>query len=108
VYFWPAMFTVATRTAPVFDAIDSPTVPLAFPLCPAVTTIQVTGLVAFQPHPLSVATSTDRRPPAAAMVSPARFNVNTQGAGAWLTATLCDPTTIAPVRPDGTGFGATV
>jgi hypothetical protein len=34
--------------------------------------------------------------------------VNAHGAGACVTATLCEPTTIAPERGDGTGFGATL
>jgi hypothetical protein len=76
------MFSAATREPPEFKATASPTVPLAFPLWPDVTTIQLTALVTFQPHPPSVATSTDRRPPGAAMASPERLNVNTHGAGA--------------------------
>jgi hypothetical protein len=83
-------------------------VPLAFPLCPDVTAIQFTALVAVQPQPVSVVTSTDRRLPAAGAESPGRLNVNTHAAAAWVTGTLWDPTAIAPLRAEGTGFGATV
>jgi hypothetical protein len=92
----------------VFGAIVSPMVPLAVPLWPDDTTIQFTGLVACQLQPASVVTSTERRPPVAAMLSLVRPSVNTQGAAAWLIATVCEPTTIVPLRVDGTGFGATV
>jgi hypothetical protein len=77
------------------------------PLCDDATTIQFTGLVALHAQPVSVATSTDRRPPLAEMVSPPRLNLKVHGAGACVNPTLCEPTTIAPERGDGTGFGAT-
>jgi hypothetical protein len=89
-------------------ATASPTVPLAFPLCPEDTTIQLAPLVALQVHPLIVATSTASVPPAAAIPSPARLSVNTHGAAAWLMATLCVSTMIAPAREDGAGLAATV
>jgi hypothetical protein len=63
-------------------------VALAVPLCGADTAIQLDRLVADQLHPLRVVTSTASRPPAAAIPSPARLNVNSHGAAAWLTATL--------------------
>jgi hypothetical protein len=83
-------------------------VALAFPLWPADTAIQLARLVAFQVQPLRVVTSTASRPPDDAIPSPARLNVNSHGAAAWLTATLCAPTVMAPAREDGTGLGATV
>jgi hypothetical protein len=81
---------------------------LTVPLWPADTAIQLDRLVAVQLQPLRVVTSTASRPPAAAIPSPARLKVNSHGAAAWLTATLCAPTVIAPAREDGTGLGATV
>ena len=89
-------------------ATASPTVPLAFPLCPDDTTIQFDPLVAFQLQPLIVVTSTASRPPPADIPSPARLSVNTHGAAAWLMATLCVSTSIVPAREDGTGLDATV
>lgn len=102
------MLTSPTREGPVLVATASPTVPLPFPLCPDDTTIQLDPLVAFQLQPLMVVMSTATRPPAAAMASPARFNVNTHGAAAWLMATLWVPTVMVPAREDGTGLAATV
>ena len=55
-----------------------------------------------------VVTSTASRPPPAAIPSPGRLSENAQAAAAWLTATLWLPTTMAPVREEGTGLGATV
>ena len=92
----------------MLGATAIPTVPLAFPLCPDDTTIQFDPLAALQLQPLMVVTSTASRPPAAAIASPFRPSVKTHGAAAWVMATLCAPTTMAPEREDGTGLGATV
>ena len=100
------MFTDPTRTSPGLTATTSPTVLLPLPLG-GVATIQFTGLAAFQEQPPSVATSTDRRPPADEIASPPRLSLNVHGAGAWVSPTLCEPTTMAPERVAGTGFGAT-
>jgi len=104
----PAIATSPVRADPRFGATASTTVVLTVPLWPADTAIQLDRLVAVQLQPLRVVTSTASRPPAAAIPSPARLNLNSQGAAAWLTATLCAPTVIAPAREDGTGLGATV
>ena len=100
------MFTVATRAASGLTATTSPTVPLPFPLA-GDATIQFTGLAALHPHPASAVTSTDNRPPVADTVSAPRLNLKVHGAGACDTPTLCEPTTMAPDRAEGTGFGAT-
>lgn len=76
------MFTVATRAVSEFTATVSTTVPLPFPLGDEATTIQFTGLAAFHVHPESAATSTDSRPPTAAMESLPRLNLKLHGAGA--------------------------
>jgi hypothetical protein len=102
------MFTDATRATSGLTATTSPTVPFPLPFCGDATTIQFTGLVAFQVQPPTVDTSTGRRPPAAEIASPPRLSLNVQGAGAWVNATLCEPTTMALERGVGTGFGATV
>jgi hypothetical protein len=102
------MATCPTRAAPILTATTSPTAPPALPLWPDDTEIQFAELAAFQPQPFSVETFTVSRPPAAAMVSPVRLNEYTHGAAAWLTATVCEPTTMDPDRVEGTGFGATV
>jgi hypothetical protein len=81
---------------------------LPLPPGPDVTTIQFTGLVAVHAQPPRVETSTDRRPPAAAIVSPPRLSLKLHGAGACVNATLPAPTTIALEREEGTGFGATL
>ena len=81
---------------------------MAFPLCPEDTTIQLEPLVAFHVQPLIVVTSTASRPPPATISSPVRLSLNTHGAAAWLMATLCASTMMAPAREDGTGLGATV
>lgn len=106
--FCPAIATSPVRADPRFAPTASPTVALPFPLWPADTAIQLARLVALQLQPVRVVTSTASRPPAAAIPSPARLNVNSHGAAAWLTATLCAPTVMAPAREDGTGLGATV
>ena len=102
------MFTRPTRAAPALAATATATVPLAEPLCADVIAIQVESLVAVQVQPASVATSTESRPPPDAIASPARLNVNTQGAAAWFSDTPCEPTMTIAERADGTGFGATV
>jgi hypothetical protein len=102
------MLTAAPRAAPGFGVTASSTVPPPFPVSPDVIAIQFTGLVAVQLQPPIVPTSMDRRPPPAPSASEVRLNVKTHGAGACVNDTLCEPTTIAPVRVEGTGLGATV
>jgi hypothetical protein len=95
------------RAPPAFGAIVSATVPLALPLCPDETAIQLAVDAAVHAQPLSVATSNDERPPAAAIESDERLSVYRHGAGAWLSWTRCEPTAIVADRADGAGFAAT-
>jgi hypothetical protein len=99
--------TTPLRCAPALAAIDSTTVPFAFPLRPDWMPIQAAVVVAVHPHPVSVATSTERRPPGAPIESPLRLRSKRHGAAAWLTATRCEPTTMAEERDEGAGFAAT-
>ena len=92
----------------MFAATDRPTVPFALPLCPDVTEIHGTPLVAVQPQPLIVDTSTLRRPPAAAIESPDRLSEKRHGAAACETSTLCALTVMAPDLGEGTVFAATL
>ena len=101
------MFTMPTRAAATLVLTSSATVPFALPFCPDTTLIHAAALVAFQAHPVIVVTSTERRPPAAAIASRERLNSKWQGAPAWLTSTFCDPTAIDPERGAGTVLGAT-
>jgi hypothetical protein len=95
------------RAAPALTPIDSTTVPLAPPLWPDAIAIHAEVLTADQEQPVSVVIPTDTWPPLAAIVLLGRLSANVHGAPAWLTATCCDPTTIAPARDDGAGFAAT-
>jgi hypothetical protein len=63
-------------------ATVSPTVPFPLPLCPDDTTIQLDALVAVQLQPLSVSTSTDKRPPPDPIESLERLSANRHGAAA--------------------------
>src|SRR5262249_14891142 len=72
---WPPAFTCPVRAAPVFAAIVSATVPFAFPLCPDEIEIQLADDAALHEQPFKVATSNDRRPPAAPMESDERLSV---------------------------------
>ena len=83
-------------------------VPLALPFCPETIEIHESRLVALHPQPLSVVTLTDKVPPEGPTVSAARPSEYVHGAAAWLTATVCEPTTIEPERAVGTGLAATV
>lgn|SRR5262245_24771220 len=107
VYVCPATFTTPTRRAPPFAAIDSPTVPLPFPLCPDATPIQLCVDVAPQPQPLTVDTLTESEPPVGPIVSPVRLSENRHGAASCVTATRADATEIDPLRAAGTRFAAT-
>jgi hypothetical protein len=62
----------------------SATVPLALPACPDVIEIQLLPDVAVQLQPVSVDTSTERRPPAAPIVSLERLSEKRHAAAAWL------------------------
>src|SRR5207248_5416154 len=72
-----------------------------------VTGVQTCALPIYA-HPPSVDTFTDSRPPAASIVSRVRLRSNLHGAAAWLTATRCDPTTMAVERAAGAAFAPTV
>ena len=92
----------------MLGATVSPTVPAAVPFCPDDTAIHGAVVAALQEQPAIVVTSTLRCPPAAPIESRVRLSSNTQDAPAWVSGTLSAPTTIAPDRAAGTGFGATV
>jgi len=102
------MFTSPTRADPLLAAIVSPTVPFASPVCPDVIAIHDASVVAFQPHPVSVVTETNSVPPPEPIVSCERPSAYVHGAAAWLTDSVCDPTTIDPDRAAGLGFAATL
>ena len=89
-------------------ATDNITVPLPLPLTPDWIPIQFAALDAVQPQPASVVTSTDKRPPAASIVSCDRLSPNRHGAAAWVTLTRAVSTVIAPERVDGALLAATV
>jgi len=57
---------------------------------------------------VSVVTETDSVPPPEPIVSCERSSAYVQGAAAWLTDSVCDPTTIDPDRAAGLGFAATL
>jgi hypothetical protein len=99
---------VPARCGPALAATDNITVPLPSPLTPDWIPIQFAALDAVQPQPASVVTSTDKRPPAASMVSCDRLSPNRHGAAACVTLTRAVSTVMAPERVDGAGLAATV
>jgi hypothetical protein len=60
---WPAIVTVPVRSAPVFAAIASCTVPLPDPLPPEVMPIHGAWLSALHEQPAAAVTPTDAVPP---------------------------------------------
>jgi len=84
------------------------TVPVAVPLAPPVTVIQLTLLVALHAHPLVVVTIVLPGPPAAAKLCEVDDNVKLHATPLWVTVNTRVPAVSDPTRELLDVFAATV